>query len=114
MTWIAIALAIVQAGSGNDGGKPPQPIVSGAFMTDADYPADALARKEQGMVAISLTVDARGKVSGCRETQSSGSTSLDEATCALMTRRIRFKPARDASGNRVAGVSDTRFTWRIP
>ena len=35
---------------------------------------------------------------GCQGTRSSGFIAADEASCSAVTRRARFRPARDAAG----------------
>lgn len=88
--------------------------VRGLFSTD-DYPSRALRNEEQGTVRARLTIDSRGRVSGCTITQSSGSAELDSTTCRLLERRARFDPATDSSGNKVEGSYTTPpITWRIP
>ena len=88
--------------------------VRGLFSTD-DYPSRALRNEEQGTVRARLTIDSRGRVSGCTITQSSGSAELDSTTCRLLERRARFDPATDSNGNRVEGSYTTPpITWRIP
>lgn len=108
--WVAsMPSPVSQAGP-----TPPQPIISGPWMSDDDYPAEALKNQEQGTVQFALTVSDAGKITACRITESSGSPSLDAATCALVTRNMRFKPARDASGKRTDGELKSRLNWRLP
>ena len=45
--------------------------------------------------------------------QSSGSSILDSASCQLITRRFRFRPAT-RNGVPVAGPVTQRVTWRFP
>lgn len=54
-----------------------------------------------------------GRVSSCEVVESSGSSILDSATCRLVTRRFRHRPAiRD--GEPVASTMTRRVTWRLP
>jgi protein TonB len=46
-----------------------------------------------------LSIDTSGKVSGCRDTASSGNSSLDYTTCRLAQRRGRFTVQKDSDGN---------------
>jgi TonB family protein len=90
----------------------PRPV--GASPIDgADYPAEALSKGEQGILRLGLDVGADGRVSACSVTQSSGSRSLDDATCPMMMARARFTPVRDGSGKPVPGMVVERVTWRI-
>lgn len=63
--------------------------------------------------AFRLTVSPEGRVTGCSIQSSSGSATLDHATCAIMTPRARFKPARDAQGKPVADEVVQRIVWRL-
>jgi protein TonB len=83
------------------------------FSTD-DYPATALRNEEQGTTGFRLEVGANGRVSSCSVTQSSGSSSLDTATCRLLTSRARFTPARDSSGNPTSDTVSSRIRWVVP
>jgi outer membrane biosynthesis protein TonB len=86
----------------------------GSFMTDDDYPANALRNKETASVRLALTIDAAGKLVACKVTSIEGARSLEAPTCALQTRRARFVPAHDSSGNAVAGITTTTFNWMLP
>lgn len=86
----------------------------GTWATDADYPPSALRAEEAGVTGFRLEVGPDGRVTNCTVTSSSGSSTLDDATCRLVTRRARFNPAEDASGNKIAATYSNRITWRIP
>jgi protein TonB len=83
------------------------------FSTD-DYPLEALRRNQQGTTAFILSIDRRGRVERCTIATSSGSPSLDEATCSILKRRARFDPARDDDGRRVADTTSGRIKWVLP
>jgi protein TonB len=85
-----------------------------SLFSDNDYPAEAVAAREQGLVGFALDVGPDGRVSGCTITRSSGSTSLDEATCSLISARARFTPARDSGGAPVADHVRGRISWVLP
>ncbi|WP_156841811.1 energy transducer TonB [Novosphingobium aquimarinum] len=91
----------------------PKNAASGWVSTD-DYPASALRRGEQGTVRFELTVSANGKVEACRVIASSGSSTLDAATCKFVSARARFEPATDANGARATGSYSSAVTWVIP
>lgn len=73
---------------------PPRQLNDHMWTPD-DYPRDALQKGESGRVSFVLDVNSEGRVTACTITASSGSSSLDEATCRLARRRARFEPARD-------------------
>lgn len=58
-----------------------------------DYPPEARRRREEGVVLLRVTVDARGRVETAEVAQSSGSDLLDEAARKAV-RRWEFEPAR--------------------
>lgn len=94
---------------------PPQSVsgnLQGLIRTD-DYPASALDREEQGVVAVSLSVGTNGRVTNCSVTSSSGSRTLDSTTCRILSSRAKFTPARDNTGNPTTGTSSARIRWQI-
>jgi TonB family protein len=107
---VADAAAVVQVETG-----VPKPATSPAgWVTSNDYPPTALRRREQGVVAFTLEVDAAGGVTGCSVTTSSGSAVLDETTCRLLRSRASFTPARDGRGQALPGRWSSRFRWEMP
>ncbi|MEH3048208.1 energy transducer TonB [Sphingomonas adhaesiva] len=84
------------------------------WITTEDYPSSAIRAEEQGTVAITVAIDADGRVTSCTVTQSSGSAALDQATCRLYAKRARFEPARDDGGARVASTYSDRVRWQLP
>lgn len=87
----------------------PQALISGK-----DYPDSALRAGEQGTVRYVLDIGANGRVVGCRVVRSSGSSSLDSATCRIMTARSRFTPARDSNGNPAPSQEVQAVAWSLP
>jgi protein TonB len=102
---------------------PQRPVVSQAaglkgnpgqyFGPDA-YPAAALRAEAQGRVVAQLTVGTDGRVSGCSVTASSGNSDLDEATCRISKRSVRFTPAKDQSGNPISSSYTLPVRWQLP
>lgn len=84
------------------------------WITNDDYPPDALNSGAQGTSAISWDINAQGRVENCRVTSSSGNSSLDRAACSLITRRGRYTPAIDQSGQPMRSSSSRRVVWRSP
>ncbi|MEA3050169.1 MAG: hypothetical protein QOG84_2005 [Sphingomonadales bacterium] len=110
------ALLLATAEAPPPAAPAPPPVSRGALAQlfgEADYPADALRRHEQGKVGFHLDIDAAGGVAGCTITQSSGSASLDEATCRLIKARARFSPVRDAGGKAVPDTFDGHIVWHL-
>ncbi len=86
---------------------------AGAFSTDS-YPFDAIRKGEQGRTVAWITVDASGTPTACRIESSSGSDSLDRATCRIALQRMHFDPARDGKGNAIAGGIRLPVKWVLP
>lgn len=85
-----------------------------ALLSDDDYPKAAIDAEEQGTVGFAVAVGSDGKATGCRVTRSSGSTTLDQATCRIVLERAKFQPARDQQGKAVADLVKGRIMWRLP
>jgi TonB family protein len=85
-----------------------------AVFAGEAYPREALRRREQGAVGYRLVVRADGRVGRCDVIASSGSRSLDAATCRILRRRAIFAPARDGAGRPVADVVASQVRWSLP
>jgi TonB family protein len=83
------------------------------LISPDDYPESALVHGEQGTVEFTLSINPRGRVSDCVITRSSGWASLDNATCAILQRRAKFFPARDAHGEPVADLHRNKIRWEV-
>lgn len=86
----------------------------GRWVTNEDYRPRWIMEEMAGRAAFTLTIDGRGRVTGCTITRSTGHAPLDAATCNLVTKRARFDAARDSNGKPVAGSYSGSVTWRIP
>lgn len=86
----------------------------GEWANEDDYPAMELRMNHEGVVRFQLAVGSDGRVSSCTVVQSSGWPGLDAATCALVTKRARFNPAQDESGQPMAGSYSNAIRWVIP
>jgi len=102
---------------------PPAPVISQAatakgnpqsWVTTDDYPPGALREERQGVSGIAWTINEQGRVENCHVTAPSGSPDLDDAACRLVTRRGRYAPAKDQSGNPIKQTDARRFRWQIP
>jgi protein TonB len=72
-----------------------------------------LADDAEGKVSFEAKVDPQGRVSLCTVTVSSGTASLDDATCNLVTQRALFVPARDKRGKPTEGIYRSRVVWTM-
>jgi protein TonB len=85
-----------------------------SYVSDADYPASAIRAEQQGTTRFRLGVAPNGRVTDCTVTSSSGSPTLDAATCRLMKSRARFTPARDSDGKPVSDTAASAIRWVLP
>lgn len=85
-----------------------------SYFSADDYPAAALRDAAQGPVGVELDVSPDGRVAACRVVRSSGSASLDSATCRILRSRARYQPARDAQGALVPDRDTATITWTLP
>lgn len=86
----------------------------GNWVTDRDYRSRWVREEMSGTAAFELQIDAKGQVSDCTITRSSGHSALDTATCKLITKRGRFNPATDSAGNAVPGSYTNAINWVLP
>jgi protein TonB len=52
-------------------------------------------------VLVTFEVQINGRATDCQVFQSIGLPEIDAETCALVTRKLRFRPARDGNGRPV-------------
>jgi TonB family protein len=99
------------AGSGAGAGAGGRPARLVRNLTNSDYRSLTGNRIRQGSAALALGVDATGRVASCRVVRSSGDSVVDSGICALVSRRLRFDPARDAQGRPIPYSTNYMATW---
>jgi protein TonB len=105
-------------GGGGDGGEGDGVAVVGprrirGRLSFDDLPDGVLYPGERATVAVLYTVEADGRVTGCRAQRSSGHRDLDALTCRLIERRFVYRPARDRYGRNVASTVGENHTWEL-
>lgn len=85
-----------------------------SWIQERDYRSNWIRWGLSGVAGFTLEIDARGRVSDCTITRSTGHDVLDGATCRLLTRRARFDPARNPAGEKVTGTYSSSVAWEIP
>ncbi|MEA3010936.1 MAG: periplasmic protein TonB [Sphingomonadales bacterium] len=85
-----------------------------SYVSDEDYPSNAVRNEEQGTTRFKLTVGPDGRVKECSVTGSSGSSALDSTTCRLMKQRARFTPARNNKGEPTGDTVANAIRWVLP
>lgn len=83
------------------------------WVTNDDYPSESVAMGESGTVGVRLDIGADGKLLNCTVVSSSTFARLDQQTCALIRKRVRYEPARLADGTPVVSASFLRFRWQV-
>lgn len=84
------------------------------WVTTEDYRGNWIRRELTGRARFRLDILADGRVAGCTITASSGHPELDAATCALVSKRAMFQPARGSEGEPVAGSYTSAIDWQLP
>ena len=90
----------------------PVPIRPGQWVTTEDRLASG--SEGEGVTRFELIISPEGAVVGCDVTQSSGFTVLDRLTCALLSDRGHFRPARDQHGQAIASTWRNLVRWIKP
>lgn len=85
-----------------------------SYVSDEDYPPNAVRNEEQGTTRFRLGVGPNGQVTQCSVLGSSGSPALDSATCRLMKQRARFTPARNSAGQPTSDSVTSAIRWVLP
>ncbi|WBH15763.1 energy transducer TonB [Sphingomonas radiodurans] len=93
---------------------PPKRLGEPGWLLPDDYPKDAIANREHGISIVFYKVTVAGLVTECRTVSSSGSKSLDEATCRAVTKRARYTPAVGLDGKPMEIHQTHRAVWRLP
>ena len=82
------------------------------WVAPQDYPPEALAKREEGIVNLSFAISPEGAVRDCRVVYSNASARLRNASCALITDRAKYRPAHDEAGAAIAGQDQLVVEWR--
>ena len=86
-----------------------------ALAADQAAAAAAPERIAKGSgTTMSFDIGTDGRVKNCVVTISSGSKTLDDGACRILTEKAKFAPKRDADGNPVEEIGrTTRIAWNI-
>jgi Gram-negative bacterial TonB protein C-terminal len=90
---------------------PLKPLIR--YFSSDDYPAEAVARADDGRSVIMMMIDEKGILKDCLVEETSGIASLDAMTCIVLRDRAKFRPALDAAGRPVRSVLTQTVVWRI-
>jgi TonB family protein len=82
-------------------------------VTDDDYPAQSVRLHETGAVTVTYVINEMGSVTECSVVISSGITRLDDAACAMVKKRWKYKPAtQDGKPVSIQYISKVSFPPR--
>jgi len=84
------------------------------YASSDDYPHSAVKSGAMGETHALVTVGINGRASDCRIIRTSGHRDLDSASCNIVTRRVRFTPARTSDGALVLGPAYLTMRWELP
>ena len=98
-------------GTGTGAGLARPSIRLSGAIANRDYPAKARRANAQGVVTVTYIAGIDGRAHDCTIARSSGNDALDAQTCALIEKRFRFRPARDAAGRPVAETRGWQQRW---
>lgn len=98
-------------GRGDYSGYTPAILVRN--LSRSDYRQLAAGRMARGSASVSLMVDVNGGPGNCRISRSSGDHIVDAGLCRLITRRLRFRPARDAAGRPIQYSLQYVANWTL-
>jgi TonB family protein len=108
--WTGTELLLIAGATTDHHGRP--------FLADAVHtpaastPTRASAVPSLGTLTdLRLGVDASGFVKTCTVAKGSGSATLDQSACAIMSQKGRFHPATDSTGKPVSSLNRLRVRW---
>ncbi len=95
--------------------KNPEPRNNpGSWVTTSDYRSSWINREYTGTASFTVRVGTNGRAESCSITGGSAPQELKDATCNLIERRARFRPATDGNGDEVSGTYSSTVRWEIP
>lgn len=94
---------------------PAQPAQNPSrWLTNEDFPSRSALAGHNGVVQFRLDIDSTGKVTGCNILHRTNPDDFADLTCKLITKRAKFSPARDKSGQPVRSYYVNRARFIIP
>jgi TonB family protein len=93
--------------------SPPLMDDRNAWISNDDYPRDALMQEYNADVVVRLDVDATGRVTDCAIAASSGMKSMDDITCKRARQAARLVPAIGPDGKPTAARRTFRAQFRV-
>jgi TonB family protein len=88
--------------------------IVGGYIQPSDYPDKALRQGIGGTVRLQLSLNEFAQPTKCKILVSSGNKDLDDETCIVAAKRLRFEAALDDKGRPIAGQVERAITWKAP
>lgn len=98
-------------GTGDTSGFSPARLVRN--LNRNDYAALASGRMPVGSANVAIVIAPNGRIDSCRLLSSSGDRQIDFRLCPVLVERLRFQPARDASGQPIYYRTNYHARWRL-
>ncbi len=80
-------------------------------IRDSDFPRGMPDDGRRYRVMTRIIVGVAGRVTGCTVVEPSDSATLNQSICGVLQKRLRFRPATDASGRAVADYAMWEHSW---
>jgi TonB family protein len=90
---------------------PRKATLTGGFVDDRDYPKRYYSKGIGGTVVMRFYTGPAGRIYRCKIASSSGWPELDAFTCAIITARLRYDPARDEIGTKIWDTRTQSISW---
>jgi len=84
------------------------------YVKDTDFPEEGIRKGVGGTTAFALLIDEKGMIADCTVIETSGQAMYDSQSCALLKKRARFTPARDAAGKPHKDSVIGKISWIVP
>lgn len=92
--------------------RKPEPASNpGHWISYEDYPREQLTKAISGIVRFRLDVGLDGLPTKCVVQASYSAPEFERATCAILMKKARFEPAKDANGASVASYWVSSVKW---
>lgn len=104
------AVLVLLAGCGSAHAQRAVEPVS-AWIGAADYPSEAAAKGQGGLVTMRFRIAASGRVENCKALYATAPAPLARLSCQLVEQRARYVPAYDAAGTPIASEGELTARW---
>ena len=85
-----------------------------SYFSPNDYPGVSIAKGQSGRVKFALLVAEDGSIADCTIVETSGAAALDTQVCAVLRKKAKFEPARDADGKPAKDSVFSAVLWKLP